>query len=52
MAKEERIFGRSPSLVAKHRKETSDKYVGGIESLIYRTIQDRPQNENALRGMA
>ena len=51
MKKVERIYGRSPSLASKHRGETSDKYIGGFESLIYRTMQDRPQNENALRGI-
>lgn len=52
MRKEERIFGRSPSLVAKHMRETSDNYVSGLNSLIYREQQNRPTNENAIRGMA
>lgn len=25
--------------------------IGGLESLIYRTIQNRPQNEDAIRGI-
>lgn len=26
-------------------------YVGGLESLIFRTLQNRPTNEDAIRGI-
>ncbi len=46
-----RIYGRSLSMQLKHERELSNTYIGFTESLIFRTIQDRPQNENALRGL-
>lgn len=29
----------------------ADNYIGGLESLICRTIQNRPTNEDAIRGI-
>ena len=46
-----RIYGRSPSMQVKHDERKTNIYIGCTESLIFRTIQDRPQNENALRGL-
>lgn len=51
MKKVERIYGRSPSLVAKHRGESSEYSIGSMSQLIYRTMQDRPSNENIIRGI-
>lgn len=45
-----RTYGRSPSLIAKRERELSNNIIGCTQSLIYRTIQNRPMNENALRG--
>lgn len=29
----------------------ADNYVGGLTSLIYRTLMHRPENEDAIRGI-
>ena len=45
-----RIYGRSLSMQLKHERELSNNIIGCTQSLIYRTIRNRPANENALRG--
>lgn len=45
-----KIYGRSPSMQLKHELRKTDYIIGCTQSLIYRTIQNRPMNENALRG--
>lgn len=47
----QKVYGRSRSMQLKHEMRKTNIYIGCTESLIFRTIQDRPQNENALRGM-
>lgn len=46
-----RVYGRSPSLVAKHLEEMSEYNVECTSTLIYRTLSCRPQNENIIRGI-
>lgn len=44
------VYGRSPSMVAKHEREQSYTTISTATGLIYREMQDRPENESRLRG--
>lgn len=46
-----RVYGRSPSLIAKRAEEMSTISISALQSLICRAEQCRPQNENAIRGI-
>lgn len=45
------IYGRSPSMIAKHERELSENSIVSANPLILREMQDRPMNEAALRGV-
>lgn len=45
-----RVYGRSKSLIEKHQNEASQK-CDNMSLLLSRTMENRPGNENYLRGI-
>lgn len=46
-----RVYGRSPSMIAKHIERMSKYNVECTSTLICRTLMNRPANENTIRGI-